>query len=186
MFRVVAYIAKSYEGATTLALRGDGEDIIHTCPPFGDNDIKKQHDLLEGYDLIVFNLHGLPHVPVWIGDLSVPALKSSTLRKLNFIGSGVFAINCYLGDEHQPMFKALKKTGAAWVVAGEGLNYGGLDRPVGADILLRWFVHFLRKGNFPEKALRKAKVKASLLAPKWNQIQRLALIDALKFKLWRF
>lgn len=185
MLRVVAYTAKSYEGATTLSLRGDGEDVVLVCPPHSDSVIEKQPELLEGFDLVVFNLHGWDHLPVWLDGNGQSALHATTLRKLNFFQSGIFAINCFLGDEHQPMFKALRNTGAEYLVAGAGVNYGGTISPVGADVLLKYFIKGLNVGKTPERALWKAKLLASLFAPKWNRMQRVALQDALKFKLWR-
>jgi len=181
--KIVAYAAQAYKPATNIALKGRADLIL--CPPINDESLQQNPDLLQGYDLVVFNLHGLPFVPSWYGNYGESALKASTLQTLNLEGCGVFAINCHLGDPAQPMFRALRKSGVAYVVAGAGINYGGLTTPVGADVLLRWFVYFVQKVE-PEIALRRAKRMTALFAPKYNIIQIRAISDALKFQLWRF
>lgn len=181
--RIVAYCAQAYKPATNLALKGRADIIC--CPPISDETLRQKPELLEGYDFVVFNLHGHPFVPSWYGNYGQSALKSSTLQTLNLEGCGVFAINCHLGDPHQPMFKALKKSGVVYVVAGEGLNYGGTIKPVGADVLLRWFVYFTQRTE-PEHALVKAKRLTALCAPKYSRIQVEALKDSLKFQIWNF
>ena len=181
---VVAYCARSYEGATLGAV-GEQANLL-VCPPIGGNFIIQHPESLEGFDVVVFNLHGWQHHPMWTGDMGMVALASSALEQMNLSGSGVFAINCWLGDEHMPMFKALKKSGVDWIIAGAGVNYAGVDSPVGADVVLKWFLRYYSKGMEVEKAFRKAKIAAALLAPKANRSQVIALSDALKFKLWRF
>lgn len=181
--KIVAYAAQAYKSAMNLSLKGRADIIC--CPPASDESIQTNPGLLQGYDFVVFNLHGLSFVPGWYGGFGISALKSTTLQSLDLEGCEVFAINCHLGDPAQPMFRALRKSGVAYVVAGEGINYGGTIRPVGADVLLRWFVPFVQKVE-PEIALRRAKRMTVLLAPKYSKIQRIALKDALKFRLWRF
>lgn len=190
--KIVAYVARRYEHVTRRVLGTCG--VILTCPPLHDADFEPA--LLSGYDLVVFNLHGFPNSPAWLGgdriDEGVPALKAATLAECDLGGAGVFAINCHLGDEDSPMRVALIEAGAGWIVSGAGVNYAGWRAPVGADVLLKWFVRVwawpLRLGlsvPAPERALAWAKRFAARSAPQETEEQRQALADALEFEVWR-
>ncbi|KKM85569.1 hypothetical protein LCGC14_1287760 [marine sediment metagenome] len=182
---VIAYTAKRYERATRRVV--GRRAVVITCPPYDDGyfvEGKIQYGLFGNYDLAVFNLHGFPNLPVWLGDDQLIAMKGSTLSSQRHFAKGVFAINCNLGDIGHPMLQCLWDAGAEWVVAGDGLNYGGTMWPVGTDILLRWFRRSL-EGKTPEQALVRAKKIARWVAPQFTADQRLALRDALKFEVHR-
>lgn len=157
--RIVAYAARRYEGATRAAV-GQAA-LLLTCPPL--LDLTFDPAMLSGADLVVFNLHGLPGQPVWLGgdqvDDNLPALRAETLARCQLGGAGVFAINCYLGDaSDSPMRDALWQAGAGYLVSGAGENFGGMERPAGADVLLKWFRLFLERGLSPARALSLARV----------------------------
>lgn len=185
--KIVAYAARRYAGATRKAL--GGQATLLTCPPTHDGNVDSK--AFAGQDLVVFNLHGLLGTSAWFGgdgeDDGIPALKSETLKRFKLNGAGVFAINCYLGDDKAPMREALEKAGAAWVVAGEGANFGGLDVPAGADVLLKWFANALTINPklSPETALASSKLAVQLFAPRRTPQERMVLADTLKFKVWR-
>jgi len=182
--KIVAYVARRYEGVTRKVI-GRGATIL-TCPPLHDSVFVP--GLLAGYDLVVFNLHGLPDTPAWLGgddvDDAVPALKAETLASCDLRGSGVFVVNCHLGDEGDPMRAALFAAGAKWVVGGSGENFAGITIPVGADVLLKWFRWALKLWREPDRALAWAKRLARRLAPKHTEQQSMALRDALEFRVW--
>ncbi len=182
---IIAYTAKRYEKATRRVV--GRKAVVITCPPKTDDNFvegKINYDLFGNYSLVVFNLHGYPNIPVWLGDDALIAMKGSTLSSQPRFAKGVFAINCNLGDVDHPMLQALWDAGAEWVVAGDGLNYGGTNIPAGADVVLRWFRRSL-EGRTPEDALVRAKKIARWLAPQFTSDQRLALRDALKFEVRR-
>lgn len=179
---VVAYTAQRYERATRKAV-GRGA-LVYTCPPLRDVSFQYDHRL-NGFELVVLNLHGYPTIPALLGDNGVIALKAETLTKMDFSGFGVFALSCYLGDEPSIMMNALWRANAGWVVAGAGENYGGRWYPVGADVLLKYFRQSLEIGHSPGRALARAKARTKRRAPRWTKDQRLALSDALEFKLIR-
>ncbi len=182
---IIAYTAKRYERATRRAV-GRRAEVI-TCPPKNDGHFvegKTSYGLFGNYNLAVFNLHGFPELPVWLGDKGIIAMKGETLSSQRHFAKGVFAINCYLGDPDHPMLQCLWDAGAEWVVAGDGLNYGGTILPAGADVLLRWFRRSL-EGRTPEAALERAKRWTRWFAPRLTSNQRLALRDALNFEVHR-
>jgi len=178
--KIIAYAAKRYARATQRAV-GRGTQVL-TSPPLSDGSL--DYAVFAGYDVVVFNLHGYWNIPSWAGDDGIIALKASTLATGTPISGGVFAINCWLGDG-SPMLEALWRSGANWVVSGAELNYGGINTPVGADVLLRHFLRSLRKGLSPEDALQRAKRWTRWLAPRFTSDQRLALRDALEFEVRR-
>lgn len=183
--KMVAYAARRYEGATRKAV--GRQATLLTCPPVHNGNIESRW--FAGADLVVFNLHGLPGSPVWFGgdglNDGVPALKADTLAMLDLSGAGVFAVNCHLGNDDSPMREALLAAGAAWVVGGEGVNYGGLETPAGADILLCWFVRWLKVLKKPEAALSAAKTATRLLSRARTAKERAVAQDTLAFRLWK-
>lgn len=186
---IVAYAARRYAEATRLAV-GSGARLL-TCPPVHDGIVDPAE--FTGRDLVVFNLHGLPEVAAWLGgdgrDDQVPALKATTLRSFKLGGAGVFAINCHLGDTSSPMREALRDAGAGWVIGGPGVNFGGLNVPAGADVLLQWFIRSLRLSRMadPEQVLKLAKRALKLFSsPFMTPEQRRVLDDTLGFRVWRF
>lgn len=180
--RILAYTAARYANVTREAI--GGQVTMLTCPPLTDSQIKPDRFL--GWNLIVFNLHGEPDTPAWWGDHYTPALTANTIKKMNLYGAGIFALNCYLGDEGHPMRDALYHAGAAWLVAGDGKNWAGRDDLQGADRLLRWFVRFWQNGMTPEKSLEWAKRIMFLTPQVFSGKTRKALEDAEEFKLWRW
>ena len=98
---------------------------------------------LEGYDVLVFKLHGLPGQPYWYGDDWQTALTAETVRAANLDGAMVFAANCHAitpRGKAGEMVQALLDAGARAVVAGAGQNLASNWRMVGADLLGRWWV----------------------------------------------
>jgi hypothetical protein len=180
--RILAYTAARYANVTQEAI--GGQVTLWTCPPLTDSRIDP--DALRGYDLIVFNLHGEPDTPAWWGDQYTPALTANTIAKMNLYRAGIFALNCYLGDDDHPMREALYHAGAAYLIAGSGKNYGGHTVLQGADRLLHWYVRFLRKGMTPEASFVLAK-KAMFWTPQvFSRKKRQALEDAREFQFWRW
>ncbi len=79
---IVAYTAKRYERATRRVV--GRRAVVITCPPYDDGyfiEGKIQYGLFGNYDLAVFNLHGFPNLPVWLGDDQLIAMKGSTLSQ---------------------------------------------------------------------------------------------------------
>jgi hypothetical protein len=180
--KIIAYTARRYVKATIKSLRGKGK--VLTCPPLDDSSVAEAWR--KGCDLAIFNLHGFPDSPAWLGgdgkDDGVPAIKAGTLSRLPLEGVGVFAINCHLGDKRSPMRKALEAAGVPWVISGEGVNYGGIDTPSQADVLMSWFVYYFDGGMTATEALREAKVSSLLKLPKRTRAERRLTIDTLEFR----
>ncbi len=133
-----------------------------TSPPITFRSFDPQ--LLEGYDLLFFKLHGLARQPYWYGDGFISACSADQLRTAELSGALVFAANCFGGAE-SPMVKALLEAGAAAVITGEGLNYAGTNRLDGADVIgLAW--RWLMKAGFTaEAALKLGKTAAKVRRP---------------------
>jgi len=75
----------------------------------------------------------------------------------------VFAVNCHVGDQTSPMLEALLAAGAAYVISGEGPNYGPPGGPLyGAPLLGLWLRRCLSMGMGVPTALRAAKRFAAL------------------------
>lgn len=89
---------------------------------------------LEGRRLLVFKLHGAPGASFWYGDGGQVACSAEQIRSVRLDGALVFAANCW-GGAGSPMVQALMIAGAACVVTGEGINYAGIDRVDGADVI---------------------------------------------------
>lgn len=183
--RVVAYCARRYTKATEKIC--GREAVLYTCPPLTDGAFRlgREHEAaLYGYDVLVLNLHGFPNLPVWLGDDGQVALKAETLAGMDLNKVGVCAVNCYLGDEPSVMRNAVWQSGAAWLLAGAGENYGGTVGMVGADVLIHHFLKAL-PGRTPEGALVRAKRMARVFAPQFSADHRRALKDALEFTITR-
>lgn len=180
---VFAYCAERFERPTrTIA----GVEPL-TSPPL--DDVGFDPAWLSGHDLVVFNLHGLPHEPGWYGagrgddpDDLLPtrgplALSADTLRRAKLDGAVVFAVNCYLGEIGSPMLAALLDAGASAVLAGAGENFGGVRGVRGADLLGLWFRWGLALGWNVDDAFRMARHRLKLSLP------TKAIRDALAFEL---
>ena len=118
-------------------------------PPLNDKSFNP--NMIEGYDLLVFNLHGNENDTVWYGEdkepnsigirTRVPVITQDHILAADLSGTVVFAVNCYLGDEMSPMKAALWASGVKAILSGDQLNYGGVYKPAGADhlgIAFRW------------------------------------------------
>ncbi len=133
-------------------------------------------ELLEGADLVMLKLHGNKGQGRWFGDNWTVALRERDVLALPLDGVGVFAENCWLPEG--PMLRALLAAGAAYVIGGEGVNYGGIKSMGGADVLGLFFRWLLKAGMEPQYALHWAKMRLML---KWRT---LATRDTLAFKMY--
>lgn len=186
MLRVVVYTAKRYERAMRAVVAGGlvGAPAVLTSPPVIDDNIVGDPTLLEDGGVLVLNLHGRPLYETWFGDGDLPAIHATTLASLDLRGVGVFAINCYAGDDGA-MRRALWAARPDYVVSGRGINWGGAASPIGADLLLRWFLRGVARGMMAEAAIERAKRLTYLLHPRLTVMQREALRDTLEFTLMR-
>ena len=142
-----------------------------------------------GHDLVVFNLHGDLEKTYWEGEGPGPwsrtiALTAASLNKMDLRHAGVFAINCDLSDE-SPMKEALIEAQPSFIISGAGENYGGVNFPMGADILLFFFIRSWQGKNTPEQAFKQAKRLTKIFSPRFTKQQRLAVEDTLSFTLCR-
>lgn len=172
--RILAYCDRRYRAATEKAV-GRGATLL-TSPPLDSRTLSP--DMLEGYDLLYFDLHGTPGEGVWYGDGTV-ALLAEQLRVADLSGSVVFALNCYLADEDSPMLDALLAAGARLVIGGDGINWGGRRRLIGAGRLGLWFRRLMVRGLAPLHALAVAKVFL-----RWGVRNREAIKDTLAFRAY--
>lgn len=169
--RVLAYLARSLARPWEW-LEGWPGVTVWMCPPRTMDAVGARE--LEGYDVLVFKLHGLPGQGFWYGDGLVTALSAETVRAADLSGVVAFVGNCFglresiTDGEIQDgeasllaqgvMVEALLEAGCVAVVAGAGKNYAGKGkRAVGADLLGKWFLWGLRAGFGPERALGVAK-----------------------------
>lgn len=157
--RIFAYCARSFAPAMA---RMAGVTPV-TCPPWNTFTFRPQW--LEGQELIYFDLHGLPGLAHWFEEQYSPMLKipsrtmaitAEQLRGVELGGAVVFCLSCYL-EPGSPMLEALLDAGASYVIGGEGLNYGGTNQLMGADLLGYWFRMALERGRSPLAALALAK-----------------------------
>jgi hypothetical protein len=130
-----------------------------TCPPLSLEDMVPQ--LFERQDLLYFNLHGVPSQPYYYGDDWVTAISADLIRKASLASCGVFLGACFTNRQH-PMVRALFDAGAAYIVGGDGPNYGSGSSLIGSDLLGKWFVTFLRLGLGPDRALAAAKLRLKI------------------------
>lgn len=148
---VVAYCCASFAESTR---RAAGVEPL-TSPPL-DAGIFDMH-VLEGQDVLWFDLHGEPGAAWWFGDGGLVALTAGQIVKTNLRGTVVFAINCYLADDNSPMLDALLTAGARYVIGGRGCNWGGQRTLMGAGLLGMRVLMLLERGRDPLKALTLAK-----------------------------
>lgn len=132
---IVAYTARDFASATKLA--AGRRALVFVCPPLADTRLGGLVDALEGADLILFNLHGLPGGAAWFAKRNGPpvAIRAKQLAGLDLSSAVIFVENCYTGDRDNPMLAALQQTGARAIIAGAGINYGGQYQMMGADWL---------------------------------------------------
>lgn len=178
--KVFAYLARSLAGPWRW-LEGWRGATVMTCPPRDWREVGPEH--LEGYDVLVFKLHGLPGQRFWYGDDWQTALSEGTVREADLGGAVAFVANCHgLRVDGGPgvMVEALLAAGVRAVVAGAGDNYAapaGSRKRWGADLLGRWFLWGLRVGLGAERALGVA--KGRLRVKRMGKAER----DALGFRV---
>lgn len=159
---VWAYCCQSF--VRTARQASDVEPL--TCPPMRAVDFDPLW--LAGpepdthWNVIYFDLHGEPGVPMWFGDDGEIALTAEQVHSVNLRGAVVFAVNCHLADDDSPMLDALLAAGASYVVGGPGPNYGGQRVQMGAPLLGQWFIRYLKLGFDVLDALRIAKINVRL------------------------
>ena len=167
--RILAYCCKSFERTT---VRATGVEPW-TCPPLTFDQIDPRD--MAGYDVLYLDLHGNEGDEMWKGDDGEIALIAEQIAQIDLSKTVVFALNCWLGNEHSPMLRALLQAGAKCVVGGDGKNWSSPQNgPMmyGAALLGWWFISLLKVGNDPTKALQLAKrvTKASLEAAKATRV----------------
>lgn len=155
-----------------------------TSPPASAGDFDT--GLLEGRDLLYFDLHGQPGASWWIGDRGLIALTAGQFGEVNLGHAVVFAVSCYLADQDSPMLTALLDAGARYVIGGPGENWGGGKTLMGAALLGLQFRRLLERDYDPLIALAVAKrwLQLGIVA---NQVmgkgrKAAAGKDALRFK----
>lgn len=172
--KTFAYCIASGLAAVQQAVSG----FVMTAPPYKAETFNPA--LLEGCGFLYFRLEGMAQIPrAMFGDevagVRSPALYAEQLLGLNLSGAVVLLANCYSTTSLFPA--AFYRVGARAVIAGEGSNYAARNAVIGADLLAKWLLFYLRAGLPPDRALRRAKMR---LIP---TLFRAADRDALAFKL---
>ncbi len=115
-----------------------------------------------------------------------PAISALQVADWDLAGTVVFAANCYLADEGSPMLDALLEAGARYVIAGEGVNYGGRKELIGSGLLARYLRKLMALGVEPMMALAVGKHRMSFSPLVWRVLGRKgaekAARDTLRFK----
>lgn len=138
--------------------------------------------MLQGYDVLYFDLHGQPGAAWWYGDDDLVALTEAQILDADLGGAVVFAVNCHLADDDSPMLDALLNAGARYVIGGPGLNFAGKRTIYGAAALGKSFIIALEHGKHPLKALAIAKRSLSIWSMAQAAPKKKAARDALQFK----
>jgi len=138
-----------------------GVDTPHTSPPLTLETFDPK--ALTSHAFVYFKLHGLAGQPFWYGDGGITAVSAEQLAACDLRGAHVFAACCFTLDS--PMIEALRQTGAAWIVAGAGFNYAGVDVLAGIDVIGQQWQRLIAGGTEPGKAFRMAQVAALLRRP---------------------
>lgn len=142
---------------------------------------------LSGYDFYYFKLHGLAGERYWYGDNWITAISAGQLARVKMPGAVVFVAGCHLyGAEGAPMLDVLFDAGASVVVGGEGLNFAQVYGVKGADLLGRHFRLLVSYGLRPGLAFRTAKALLRAARPWARGDDRMALDDALGFRMFRY
>lgn len=176
--RVFAYCCASFEDITRKA----AGVVPLISPPTSVYNLSPL-TLSRDYDLLYFDLHGLPGEACWLGDDRTLAMTATELRKANLTGAIVFATNCYLADDNSPMLDALLDAGARYVIGGDGKNQAGEKTMFGASLLGLWFRRLLAWRIPPLHALTWAKKRVE-----WDLVdkasKRMAAKDTLGFRAY--
>ena len=166
--RAFGYCVKSAKQAVHTAV---GVEPVTSPPVTAGSFIPK---MLEGHDLIYIRLHGDPNLPHWYNDQWDAAITMSDIEAADLGGAVVVVASCYgAGD---PKVAALYRAGASVVVAGEGINWGGVYA-IGTDLLTLWIRRGMTWGLEIREALLLAKARLALTA--WRQADR----DAMAFRI---
>ena len=173
--RVFAYCAKSFEVGTRQAARV----APITCPPARADTFNP--DQLEGYDLLYFDLHGMPGDPRMYGDEHIVALRADQILEADLKDVIVFASTCYLAEEDSPVMDAFLDAGAVYVIGGDGKNWSPLkSASSGAALLGKNFRAILNLGFEPLWALSLAKQVVRLKLRGSRSVKR----DTLAFRAY--
>ena len=150
--KVFAYCSLSFDKPTRRAAGA----TPFTSPPVTVASFDPRW--LEGKRLLYFDLHGEMGEPVWRGDGTI-ALDVGTILEANLGGAVVFATSCYLAEEASPMLDAFLRSGASYVIGGDGLNWapGSGRRLYGAHTLGLWVRRLVLAGFGAPRALAVAK-----------------------------
>ncbi len=136
-------------------------------------------------DFLYIDMHGVYGHALWFCE-DGPAVSARQVAEWDLVGTTVFAANCYLADEGSPMLDALLRAGARYVIAGEGMNYGGRKRLVGSGLLARYIRKLMALGVEPMMALTIAKHRMGFSPLVWRILGRKgaekAARDTLRFK----
>lgn len=179
--RVLAYSAASFKNSARQAA---GVEPL-TCPPFDANHLPG--GVFEGYDLLYFDLHGLPGLDYWFEEVTngqgmttrIKALTAEQIKQMNLKDAVIFATNCHLGDEDSPMLDALLDAGAAYVIGGPGKNWANRNTLSGAAALGQFLRLGLEWGFDTLQALSWAKKVLPTLSHIGDE-----LADTLEFKAY--
>jgi hypothetical protein len=173
--RILAYCDSKWLGAT-LEVVGLGADVI-TSPPVTAHTFPTAW--LSGYDVIYIDLNGEPGGQMLYDSEGNAALALDTVRGASLEGAVVVATVCHLPES--PFLDAFLESGVRAVIAGEGLNWGASDEPVGAQRLAQAIIPRLARYS-PRVALDLAKGITKL------SLQRVfhgdAVRDALAFQVY--
>jgi hypothetical protein len=177
--RILALTATRYLRATLEVVGDEAEFLV--APPLGAAEIKAP--LLEGYDVLYIDLHGIPsNRYLWADPEQIwPALGLDAVREADLQGVTVVATTCWLDET--PFPEAFGQSGAQ-VVGGGGPNVGsqgGRGMLIGAQLLARELLVGLRAGEDVAAALDGA--RRVLARSVWRLINRRAVDDALAFRV---
>ena len=184
--RIFAYCAKGFEDNVRWASTVNPV----TCPPVTAETFDLS--LLEGNDLISFNLHGREDIPSWFGGGTYQgdvAITADQIKSVDFGQSVIFVAGCNLfyNGQQSPMLDALIAANAGWIIGGGESNFttiGGAK--LGADLLGFGLVRFMRLGIGIDKAFHFAK-QIVRIQPKPNAMPKesydMVRDDTLAFQL---
>jgi len=184
MMKILAYTDKRFLMATMKVVGREAD--VFVSPPM--DKWKFKAEWMQGYDLIYLDLHGERDArdlcvyggsnPGW----KIRALGIETVWRAFLKGAVVFATSCYLPET--PFVKAFLDAGARAVIAGEGVNWGGKTRMMGAQLLAREILSRAGEGwempvgdyvSLAKDGLRKS----------WRRLMnREAVEDALAFEVY--
>jgi hypothetical protein len=157
-----------YETARQIA----GPDATIWMP-----DVQIDHDVLDGTELLMLFLHPSADGRALRNDAGQTVLAVEDLRAADLQDSIVFLGACY-GLENTEILDTLRNAGARAVVAGSGVNAGGVGGFSGADVLATAF-----RASLATLPVRPAWIIARLYArlAAWRNVP--GADDALEYRL---